>query len=247
MFKNVISLGFYCEVAKELERVGLRSASYPFDWLISSWSGVEQMIDTAFQDFLKYDDLYQYEKEPEKYLNFSKQLSFFHDFKKNKPLAEQMTEVKKKYERRIQRFYKDIKSPTLFIRYIESVEETEFWKSNYDIVLSKLQSFNKENQLWIINVFDPNYKNDTVFYVKPDTNDYIARHLFLEKIPELKNKLISDDIFDKNKRNENLLRYNAKQRKKRSLKYRIDRKIKEIKDKYTPREKYYIHEKIYRE
>ena len=69
MFENVISLGFYCEVAKELERIGLRSASYPFDWLISSWSGVEKMIDNNFDGFLNYDDLQQYENSREKYCN----------------------------------------------------------------------------------------------------------------------------------------------------------------------------------
>lgn len=38
-YKHVISLGFFCSVALELERKGLRDASYPFDWLISDFQG----------------------------------------------------------------------------------------------------------------------------------------------------------------------------------------------------------------
>lgn len=41
MFKHIISLGHFCGVAQELERLGLRDASYPFEWLITSSSALK--------------------------------------------------------------------------------------------------------------------------------------------------------------------------------------------------------------
>lgn len=54
-YKHVISLGFFCSVALELERKGLRDASYPFDWLISDFQGVIKVIENRFYDFLNID------------------------------------------------------------------------------------------------------------------------------------------------------------------------------------------------
>ncbi len=45
-FKNYISLGYFCEVAKDLERLGLRNQSSPFDWVISYFPKVIYAIDT---------------------------------------------------------------------------------------------------------------------------------------------------------------------------------------------------------
>jgi len=245
MFENMISLGFYCEVAKELERLGLRSASYPFDWLISSWSGVEKMIDTQFDGFLNYDDLYQYDNSPSKYRNMSIEISFFHDFNGLQPVKDQINEVEKKYKRRIDRFFEDIKKPTLFIRYIESAEEVEFWKNNYSDVQQKVRRYNAQNEIWLVNCLDTTFENENVFYVEPDENDYLCRYCFLEKMPELKSRLISDEFFSAKKRKENLKRYEAKQKKKNSFASKVKKKVKEIKEKHTPQEKYYKHNNIY--
>ena len=45
-FKNYISLGYFCEVAKDLERLGLRNQSSPFDWVISYFPKVIYATDT---------------------------------------------------------------------------------------------------------------------------------------------------------------------------------------------------------
>lgn len=39
-YTNYISLGYFCGVAQDLEKLGLRSYSAPFDWGISSFAGV---------------------------------------------------------------------------------------------------------------------------------------------------------------------------------------------------------------
>ena len=57
-YKHFISLGYFCSVALELERIGLRNCSSPFDWCITEWKGLEKALTTRFQNFLKYENLY---------------------------------------------------------------------------------------------------------------------------------------------------------------------------------------------
>ncbi len=53
IYKNIMSLGYFCGVARELERVGLRNASYPFDWIISTdFKQVIKLIENNFENFL---------------------------------------------------------------------------------------------------------------------------------------------------------------------------------------------------
>lgn len=40
VFTHVVSLGWFCSVARELEKAGLREFSMPFDWCLSpDWGG----------------------------------------------------------------------------------------------------------------------------------------------------------------------------------------------------------------
>jgi hypothetical protein len=51
-----ISVGPQCRSAAILRRLGLRSASYPFDWLFSSLGMVEHCLDDDFRTFLDPDE-----------------------------------------------------------------------------------------------------------------------------------------------------------------------------------------------
>ncbi len=136
-YKNLISLGHFCGVASECERMGLRSFSSPFDWLITEkFSVVLDLIDTNFSDFLRYDDLYQeYDKSPSWYVNLPLAIHFYHNFNANDSLVSQIGKVQEKYKRRIIRFYEKIKEPTLFIRYCYSHEEIKWIDENYNEIL----------------------------------------------------------------------------------------------------------------
>lgn len=39
---NYISLGYFCSIAMDLEKLGLRNESLPFDWVISDFEGVSK-------------------------------------------------------------------------------------------------------------------------------------------------------------------------------------------------------------
>lgn len=177
---RMISLGYFCSVALELQREGMRDASYPFDWVISDWFGVQKLIKNHFDGFLDYDKLYQDKQYPQYYSNTTYGISFYHDFSPYIPLAEQLNFVKNKYERRIERFYQDIGQPTLFLRYIATQAERD------DIICSEnefeilLKSYNKENRILFIINDDLSSPELQAFAVKKDENDRVARQ-FLEK------------------------------------------------------------------
>ena len=125
-YRYVVSLGFFCSVAMELERIGLRSASFPFDWLISDFEGVIKLIENHFDDFLAYENMAQHKLYPNYYKDTKYGMQFYHDFSAFRSLESQLPRVKNKYDRRIERFYNSIIYPTLFLRYISS-ESEKIW------------------------------------------------------------------------------------------------------------------------
>ena len=156
-YENFISLGYYCDVAKDLEELGLRSASAPFDWVISDLRGVILAIDNNFNDFMNLELLSQSINDRSHYFDPVYNVFFFHDFSKYKSLEAQYVYVKEKYERRIKRFYEKIQTPTLFIRYISNeVKENDksielSWiEENYDHILRVLRKYNANNDIVFI-------------------------------------------------------------------------------------------------
>lgn len=149
-YQHVISLGHFCAVASELERLGYRDASLPFDWLITPFESVMHMIETNFNDFLVLENLKRDEKRKYIIKDTKYNIAFYHDYKPNQSIETQHEIVKAKYDRRIKRFYDYITEKTLFIRYIESKKEYEFICENYDHIMSVLRKYNKDNDLMLV-------------------------------------------------------------------------------------------------
>ena len=57
VFEHYISLGRGCYIAIELEQMGLRDASMPFDWNGTRWHAIEKAIKNKFDGYLSYKDL----------------------------------------------------------------------------------------------------------------------------------------------------------------------------------------------
>lgn len=213
-YENFISLGYFCSIAQELERMGLRSTSSPFDWCISDFEGVISAIKNNFEGFLDYELLSQSTNDRKHYFNIEYKIWFFHDFDQYRPLKKQIDSVRSKYSRRIERFYTNIHKPTLFIRYISDEEltpdgksvELEYIEKNIDSITSLLKSFNPDND--IIFIANSGVESDviTIYNVVPDSNDTIAREP-LHKNNSLK-KLF--DSFDYPNRDANISIYREK-------------------------------------
>ncbi len=193
-FRHFISLGSFCSVALDLEALGLRDASMPFDWNIDlKFEGVIGCIEKGFEHFLDGDELRQSEEAPEHYMD-RYEIQFFHDFNMWDPLADQLPAVQDKYERRIRHFYQVTAEPTLFFRYMDdrilddegTVHELRYVEDNYDHIMAVLKDLNPENELVLI--ANDNVKSEKlkIYGVEKDKGDVVAR------VPREKNKELGE-------------------------------------------------------
>lgn len=215
-YDNIVSLGFFCSTALELERIGLRSNSNPFDWVLSfDMSKVIELINNDFEDFLNIKYLKQYKSNRSYYMNDKYDIHFYHDFDRYKTLEDQLDNISNKYKRRIRKFYQSIKSKTLFVRYISSQEECNYIEQNLSLINETLKKYNSQNSIIYIANKDINSNIIKIFYVEPDKDDTVSRR-FIEKNSELESYMISD-IYDYKKRKDNINIYRNKERRKKIL------------------------------
>lgn len=231
---NFVSLGYFCSVALELDRIGLRQESFPFDWLITeSFELVMSLIKTNFNCFLLKENLYQESNiSPNYYYDNTCKIHFYHDFNSVDTLDNQYDKIKEKYDKRIERFYNRIKSPTIFIRYCCNKDEIEYIQENRINIELFLKSFNSENKI----IYITNIKNiglDWVFYVEKDKHDGVARKFF-KKMPQLEAFLRNSTLLTKEQILKNKKRY------ERNIFKRYIRKVK-IKLNKVFQRKSYIH------
>lgn len=243
VFKNFISIGYFCSVALELEKCGLRSFSSPLDWNIT-WSlkGVIDAINNHFEGFLDIETLEQEKECPEHYRCPKYLIDFYHDFDKYHSLKDQIDCVREKYNRRIENFYKSIMEPTLFVRYICSQwdgSEFEWIDNNYEYILSSIKWFNPLNNILFITSSDRQLSSCKAIYVKPDENDYVARH-FCQTDAYVNRMFESFFLEDKSR---NILFYQEKERKRNMISKRIVNKLKQGTDAWLKKE--YIHDKTF--
>lgn len=236
-YAHYISLGHFCSVALELERMGLRSASYPFDWLITpDMRSVRRMIETDFEVFLNEDMLVRDAQKPSVYINRDTGFSFVHDFKRGSSLRDQLPAVKEKYARRIDRFFNDITEPTLFIRYIsdQSTDDEGRFRDlvrseeDYEDIIKLIRSYNPDNDiLWIANDTVHSDVIPDIKTVPRDLNDTVARRPF-DSLPELYRMLMEVDYPG---REENLKIYREKEKRRKSLSNRIRNRISSLQNR----------------
>jgi hypothetical protein len=69
-FDNIVSLGYRCSSAGILKRLGLKSASYPFDWLVSRLPIIEHcVVEDQFREFLNPLNYYKKKSATHHYAN----------------------------------------------------------------------------------------------------------------------------------------------------------------------------------
>lgn len=244
-FKNFISLGFFCSVALDLERYGLRSHSYPFDWNISDFEFVINAIENNFENYFNLNYYYQGKESQNVYYNEKCKVWFFHDFDAYIPIEKQIDAVKEKYERRIHKFYEAIKEPTLFIRYISDTRnekneciELKYIENNIERIRDVLKKYNNNNDILYI------------------ANEGLNSNLFkIENVPIDKGDVVSRKPFDANKeltnyfnsvcypnKNSNLEFYIKKQHTKLSIFTKIAKNLKKVYNKLF--KKKFVYERV---
>lgn len=149
MFSNFVSLGAACPTASSMSKYGLRSFSGPFDWLVTScldW--VLYYMENGFNDFLEKENLERFKGSPLKFRDRKSGFVFLHD--EEYPFEDRFYDLKQKYQKRIDRFMKEIKKPTCFLRSVISSYELDYISSNVSYIEQIIKSKNSESELVLL-------------------------------------------------------------------------------------------------
>jgi len=189
-YQHVISLGHFCGVASELERFGLRDASYPFDWIICELQPALELMESGLGELLERGVLSRQQDHPH-IVQHPSGVSFYHDFRPECSIDEQLAEVGAKYARRMARLQASVQERTLFVRYVIDSAEFEYLEKNMPAVLSVLRRGHPRNDLLLIgNATLPATCGDiTMHRVEADEGDMVARE-FLRKNKKLGRTLL---------------------------------------------------------
>lgn len=215
--KHIISLGSFCSVALEIERLGFRDGSYPFDWVLShSLQHVIQLVNDNFDGFLDINGLNQWKSVPSTYEDVQYGIAFVHDFDRWHSLESQIASVRNKYDRRIRRFYNAISEECLFVRYIENMEDYEYIVKNSDAISQFFKKYNRSNEIIYIanselrDCLPKTSDNARICFVEKDYDDTVARR-FGDKCPEFV-ELLSSTYYSKSRHEQNMRFYQKKHR-----------------------------------
>lgn len=189
-YRHVVSLGYFCSTALELRRYGLRDGNYPLDWNISAIEPTLTMVESGFAGFLQRDCLCI--ESPGVVRDEGSGIAVYNDFDPALPVAVQYEAVRRRYEQRIQRFCQAIRQRTLFVRYINDLEEFTYLDENMPGVLAVLRRTHPTNDLLLVaNTTLPAACGGLpVYRVEPDPGDGVARR-FVSKNARLRWRLIT--------------------------------------------------------
>lgn len=181
-----ISLGNRCIPALILKHYNLRSAAYPFDWMLSdTFDNFFKMLETDFENFISKDSLIIDKERPFIVRDQATNFGYSHDFPVTDPkiryiapnFLDAFESIKEKYNRRIKRFLDILISgrKIIFLRFemgeglehalkIQNFIHTKYPLLNfYCIELSFSKSY---QNAWSI----PGIKN---FYIDPQAYEHL--------------------------------------------------------------------------
>ncbi len=142
-FDFVFSLGAACLSTQSLRKADLQFASYPFDWLAGgNICKRAEIISSDFSSFMQKKNLKDLKIDNkarthlcEVYEDTKNGIILNHDFEYGKTLDETFDDVRKKYDRRIERLMTNIKSSkNILACYIEISDENGIKNSDEDII-----------------------------------------------------------------------------------------------------------------
>ncbi len=120
-YDMILPIGRSCHTVMILNRLKLRTKSYPFDWSgtirpeIAGVGGVRmkiELIENDFKDWFNFKDfvIEGYNNSPHhRVINIHTGLNYFHHFPKEQPIEENFDEVKERYTRRANRLVHDLR------------------------------------------------------------------------------------------------------------------------------------------
>ena len=211
MYKNYISLGYYCGPAASMEFHGFRRTSGPFDWYVSDYKGVIRSIDEKFEHFLEFENLQHVEGAPHFFNDVKYGFLFNHEIGIGKEPDRRYFSIKEKYQRRYQRFLQMLGEGCFLLRAVKDQEEIEYINENNQYINRLFCEYSQQNMVIYLISNNLIEENDIKFpYYKVDKcilNLYESTHLLEQNSALL--QFMSDNILASDRIN-NMQFYNQK-------------------------------------
>lgn len=144
-FDYIISLGYNCSNASSMAKNGFRSFSGPFDWCVIPYGALIHFLETDFYDFLEYDNLQLMSGEDKCFNDIKYKLTFPHEIKKS--LQDDFSNIKDKYNRRIDKIRSILGENICFIRMIYHQEEVDKIIKDNNYLKNIILRYNSSNEL----------------------------------------------------------------------------------------------------
>jgi hypothetical protein len=183
---NILPMGYDCSSASVLGHLGLRTISYPFDWIVSSTNSLRQCFSENFRRFHK-DLRYNHDK---KGLIDEYGFTFFHDYpiETNGCIVDNWKDYYdnnvSKYERRIKRFIELMKSDTPIlvlcrrnkheVLHLQELFLNYYNKNNIYIISASTESFENDKIKNIYPEIHGNWNDVTIW--KTHVDDFLLKH-----------------------------------------------------------------------
>lgn len=193
IYDIVYSMGRDCACASYMQRALIRSTSGPLDWLAGgNFVARSGVILNQFDNFLNEADLVPYQKKEgypddkdcDYYENKKTGFCFFHDFPTGVPLKESFSSVKEKYDRRIARFYENVRrNDKVLLAYLSHFPESE---SSVDEIIEatrKLCDFFGKSVDFLIVLHDPMLPPGKIEYKLIDNRVHFYRLFTWDNTP----------------------------------------------------------------
>jgi len=164
-----MSLGGWCGVSLTLEKMGLRSAAYPFDYVRAPLDGVFRCLETDFENFLSFTDSKVQKRGPKFYYGASWGGSFYHH-----DIESESTQ--NMFSRRILRFLgkrgDQTRSSRVFVRAVNTTQEL----NDSPKLLAALESKFHMQQVYLLMIVDMQ-KSDRLFRLRNASSNMLFYHV----------------------------------------------------------------------
>lgn len=146
MFREFVSLGWFCGTVAAMSKCGLRSMSGVFDWCYSELESVLWLLDNDFLGFLEKENLQIRENNERIFDDTKYHMMFSHEVKIS--FECEFDSIYEKYMRRINRLRKEISiGPICFIRAIRNYNELDYVVNNEEYINSVIKKLNSNNEI----------------------------------------------------------------------------------------------------
>lgn len=185
LYDVIIPMGDCCAPAHYLSTSEKRICAFPFDWITPlSFCHAVNLIENHFENFFDKENLEPCDSANNEHVGYCdnhEKLFFYHDFSDYSLFDKEYSEIKKKYDRRIQRLYQFIKDSQDILYVHVGAVKTEIDRPEDDFAaFNRLKSMYPNKKHHLLYIFLSDEKRAKGGFEKIDVSDDIDYYICYE-------------------------------------------------------------------